>query len=208
MEVEGVPEQPHQSAAVSPPLSTPSPSATTGRQDEREPPRSPTPPPPGAATRDTGEPGRFLRRPHELPPGRDSGTEGTTTLPRPFPVLPQANHLESPPVEQSGVEVVATLAPYLPPARVTPVPAPRMAPRTTPIAGLAAPQPNTAAATGNSSASFGMTMPIPGLAQLMAAMTPADHEEFRVLVAVAVTMPQSVQEQMCAAFFDGIRRAQ
>ncbi|KAJ8677485.1 hypothetical protein QAD02_013272 [Eretmocerus hayati] len=208
MEIEGVREQPHQSAAVSPPLSTPPPSATTGRQGERGPPRSPTLPPPSSATRDTGEPMRFLRRPHELPPVRDSGTEGTTTLPRPFPVLPQARRLESPAVEQSGVEVVAASAPDPPPARVTPVPAPRMAPRTTLIAGSAAQQPNTAAATDNSSASSGMTMPIPGLARLMAAMTPADHEEFRALVAMAVTMPQSVQEQMYAAFFDRIRRAQ
>ncbi|KAJ8666001.1 hypothetical protein QAD02_007663 [Eretmocerus hayati] len=207
MEIEGVREQPHQSAAVSPPLSTPLPSTTTGRQDERGPPRSPTPPPPSSATRDTGEPVRFLRRPHELPPVRDSGAEGTTTLPRPFPVLPQVRRRESPAVERFGEEVVAASAPDPPPARVTPVSAPRMAPRTTLIAGSAAPQPNTAAATDNSSASSGMTMPIPSLARLMAAMTPADHEEFRVLVAVAVTMPQSVQEQMYAALFDSIRRA-
>ncbi|KAJ8666499.1 hypothetical protein QAD02_008161 [Eretmocerus hayati] len=120
MEIEGVREQPHQSAAVSLPLSTPPPSATTGRQDERGPPRSPTPPPPSSATKDTGEPVRFLRRPHELPPVRDSGTKGTTTLPRTFPVLPQARRLESPAVEQSGVEMVAASAPDPTPARVTP----------------------------------------------------------------------------------------
>ncbi|KAJ8684880.1 hypothetical protein QAD02_020673 [Eretmocerus hayati] len=120
VEIERVREQTNQSAAVPPPLSTPPPSATTGRQDERGPPRSPTPPPPSSATRDTGEPVRFLRRPHELPPVRDSGAEGTTTLPRPFPVLPQVRRLEAPAAEQSGVEVVAASAPDQPPATVAP----------------------------------------------------------------------------------------
>ncbi|KAJ8677489.1 hypothetical protein QAD02_013276 [Eretmocerus hayati] len=45
MEIEGVREQPNQSAAVSQPPSTPPPSATTRRQDEREPTRPPTTPP-------------------------------------------------------------------------------------------------------------------------------------------------------------------
>ncbi|KAJ8684823.1 hypothetical protein QAD02_020616 [Eretmocerus hayati] len=163
MEIERVREQPNQSAAVSQPPSTPPPSATTRRQDEREPTRPPTTP----------------------PPARDSGAERTTTLPRPFPVLPEERHIEAP-------------------AIVAPVPAPRT--RITTVS--ATPPPNIAAAAVNSSASASITMPIPGLARLMAAMTPADHEEFRLLVTVAVTMPQSVQEQMYAAFFDRIRQAQ
>ncbi|KAJ8671491.1 hypothetical protein QAD02_002750 [Eretmocerus hayati] len=185
MEIERVREQPNQSAAVSQPPSTPPPSATTRRQDEREPTRPPTTPPPGSATMDIEEPVRFLRRPHTLPPVRDSGAERTTTLPRPFPVLPEERHIEAP-------------------ATVALVPAPR----TIFTAVSATPPPNIAAAAVNSSAPASITMPIPGLARLMAAMTPADHEEFRALVAVAVTMPQSVQEQMYAAFFDRIRQAQ
>ncbi|KAJ8677092.1 hypothetical protein QAD02_012879 [Eretmocerus hayati] len=163
MEIERVREQPNQSAAVSQPPSTPPPSATTRRQDEREPTRPPTTP----------------------PPVQDSGAERTTTLPRPFPVLPEQRHIEAP-------------------ATVAPVPAPR----TRFTTASATPPPNIAAAAVNSSAPASIIMPIPGLARLMAAMTPADHEEFRLLVAVAVTMPQSVQEQMYAAFFDRIRQAQ
>ncbi|KAJ8685544.1 hypothetical protein QAD02_021337 [Eretmocerus hayati] len=170
--------------------------------------RSPTPPPPSSATKDTREPGRFLRRPHGLPPARDNEATGTTTLPRLFPVLPQVRRFEAPAAEQPRVELVSTSAPNLPPATVAPIPARSVALRTTLTAGSATPPPNTAAATYDSSASSGVTMPIPGLARLMPAMTPADHEEFRALVAVAVTMPQSVQEQMYAAFFDKIRRAQ
>ncbi|KAJ8685241.1 hypothetical protein QAD02_021034 [Eretmocerus hayati] len=185
MEIEGVREQPNQSAAVSQPPSTPPPSATTRRQDEREPTRPPTTPPSGSTTMDAEEPRRFLHRPQTLPPVRDSGAERTTTLPRPFPVLPEERHIEAP-------------------ATVAPVPAPR----TIFTTASATPPPNIAAASVNSSAPASITMPIPGLARLMAAMTPADHEEFRVLVAVAVTMPQSVQEQMYAAFFDRIRQAQ
>ncbi|KAJ8666548.1 hypothetical protein QAD02_008210 [Eretmocerus hayati] len=181
MEIERVREQPNQSAAVSQPPSTPPPSATT-----RE------------------EPARFLRRPRTLPPVRDSGAERTTTLPRPFPVLPHGRHVEAPAAGQLRVELVSTSAPDPPPATVAPVPAPRTIFTTV----SATPPPNIAAAAVNSSAPASVTMPIPGLARLMAAMTPADHEEFRALVAVAVTMPQSVQEQMYAAFFDRIRQAQ
>ncbi|KAJ8681959.1 hypothetical protein QAD02_017751 [Eretmocerus hayati] len=203
-EIERVREQPNQSTAVSQPPSTPPPSATTRRRDEREPTRPPTTPPPGSATMDKEEPARFLRRPRTLPPVRDSGAERTTTLPRPFPVLPEERHVEAPAAGQLRVELVSTSAPDPPPGTVAPVPAPRTIFTTV----SATPPPNIAAAAVNSSAPASVTMPIPGLARLMAAMTPADHEEFRALVAVAVTMPQSVQEQMYAAFFDRIRQAQ
>ncbi|KAJ8665963.1 hypothetical protein QAD02_007625 [Eretmocerus hayati] len=177
-------------------------------RNERGSSRSPTPPPPSSATKDTGEPVRFLSRPHGLPPARDNETAGTTALPRPFPVLPQVRRFETPVAEQPGVELVSTSTPHPPPAAVTPIPAPRVAPRTTLTAGSATPQPATTTTTVNSSASSSVTMPIPGQARLMAVSTSTDHQEFRALVTVAVTMPQSVQEQMYAAFFDKIRRAQ
>ncbi|KAJ8677301.1 hypothetical protein QAD02_013088 [Eretmocerus hayati] len=106
------------------------------------------------------------------------------------------------------MELVSTSAPSPPPAAVASISALRVVPRTTLTAGSAAPQPTTAAATVNRSASSSVTMPIPGLARLMAAMTSANHQEFRALVTVAVTKPQSVHEQMYPAFFDKIRRAQ
>ncbi|KAJ8672015.1 hypothetical protein QAD02_003274 [Eretmocerus hayati] len=106
MGIERVRGQPNQSSAVSQPLSTPPPSASARRQNERGSSWSPIPPPPRSATKDTGGPVRILRRPHRLPPVRDNGTEGTTTLPRPFPVLPQVRCFETPAAEQPGVELV------------------------------------------------------------------------------------------------------
>ncbi|KAJ8666022.1 hypothetical protein QAD02_007684 [Eretmocerus hayati] len=111
MEIERDREQPNQSAAVSQTPSTPPPSATTRHQEERGPTRPPTTPPPGRATMDTEEPMRFLRRPHTLPPVRDCGAERTTTLPQPFPVLPEERHVEAPAAGQLRVELVSTSAP-------------------------------------------------------------------------------------------------